>query len=135
MKRDDVDSLPDLLRYLQEQVGTSGPTVSTMGACSRECKAYFHQYPDCTWGDLTWLADWAKTNHRRFAHPVTLLKQWPDASRSGFLPEHIHEDPLFEQQMSWALEIEADPLWQQRLISSYGKYRYEVFREWVAHRT
>lgn len=119
--------------YSSQVAGIPYPTRSHLNKAKTLLEELFEQYPALTWRGLCQLPLWAKARKKRYPHVLVLINSARYAYADGYLPEMDidYVDRDMERKIEKALEVETDPDWRRRLLSSRGKARHEVYARWA----
>jgi hypothetical protein len=121
-------------QYSSQVAGIPYPTNSHLNKAKTLLAELFEMYPALTWKGLCQLPLWAKHRKKRYAHCLQLINAYRFAYQDGWLPEIDVDavDRQMEEKINQALEIETDPAWRRRLLSSRGTARREVYERWAS---
>lgn len=135
---DQVDNPDLLIRYICQRTGTPWATGKDIAIVRKKCKEFFLQYPHCDYSTLCRVADWAARRKRRYSNVWKVIDAFRYAYEDGALPEvdrKVRKDPLLEEEISGALEVETDRVWRMRLLATDDvNSRKEVLDAWMQMR-
>lgn len=121
--------------YVRQVLGVPFPTGVDLGETRQAIGDLFVQYPTANYYTLCRLVMWCRGRKLRFSRMKSVVGMFREAWAKGALPEldPKNADESVEQRIIRVLEVEHEPAWRYRLLTTMGNdHRRATLLEWEA---